>query len=173
MNLRKSAFISLAVAAFGIGGLALTASAQQDRPHHMPGERLEALDTNGDGNISREEVDAVGAERFAAADTNGDGAISTEEFAAAADAMEAQRRAERQARMFEHLDKDSDGVLSSEELSMRVDHMFSRVDKDGDGVVTEAEREDARATMRERWGERHGDHGPRGPRPGADGGTQD
>jgi Ca2+-binding EF-hand superfamily protein len=164
MNLRKSAFVPLAVAAFGFASLPLIASADQNRPRHNPGERMEALDTNGDGDISREEVDAVRAERFAATDTDGDGLISAEEFSAAAEAREVQQRAERHAAIFEHLDTDGDGTLSNGELSPQIDHMFSMVDSDEDGVITLAEREATHEAMRARWRDHRGERGERGDR---------
>ncbi|MCI4646440.1 MAG: EF-hand domain-containing protein [Hyphomonadaceae bacterium] len=163
MNLRKSAFVSLAVAAFGVSGVTLFAAAERGGAHFFHGGgHFEKLDTDGDGTVTRDEVEAVRVEKFSAADSNGDGTISVEEFTAAAEAREAERRAERHARMFERLDKDSDGTLSAAELTMPVDHMFERVDENGDGVITEAERDAVRERMRERWGERRGgEHGPR------------
>ena len=76
-------------------------------------EQLEAADTDGDGNISRAEMEAQLAvhieavkqraeDRFTRADVNGDGFVTPEE---------------RKQVAFESLDENGDGYLSAEELA--------------------------------------------------------
>lgn len=137
--------------------LALTSIASAQRPGG-PGEGrrgdhappLEMLDTDGDGNITKAEVDAHRAEQFAKADSNGDGVVSAEEMTAFGEAMKADRKAKRQGDMFARMDANGDGVIGAEEFGPRADEMFSKVDADGDGVITPEEREAAMAQMRER-----------------------
>ena len=65
--------------------------------------RLEEIDADGDGNVSRDEVDAKRSEKFAQADSDGDGVIGSDEFGA------------RAGRMFDRADSDGDGVITNEE----------------------------------------------------------
>lgn len=146
-----------ALITLGLGGLTYTAIAQgHEGAPHRP--NLEAVDTDQDGNITRDEMAAHRANRFASADANGDGQVSATEFEAFAEAERERRFQERQSRRFAKLDTNSDGVVSLAEheahAEARMDRMFERVDTDGDGVITEAEREAAKEKMRERRGKR-------------------
>jgi len=145
-------------AALLLGG-AQIALADAPRGAHGPmqGAQLEQmferLDADGDGAISRAEIDAAPAARFAEADANGDGKVTVDEIAAM---MRAQADA-RAARMLSLRDADGDGALSADEMGPRradrADRMFSRLDADGDGAITRAE---AQAAMQERRGDRDG-----------------
>lgn len=106
-----------------------------------------ALDADGDGSVTQEELDAAGpAAAFAAADADGDGALSGDELTAFREARQAAReelrQKMRQQRMLERFDENGDGSLSLEELQAR-DHgpqtMFDRLDVDGDGAVSREE----------------------------------
>mgnify|MGYP000447453678 CR=1 FL=1 len=116
-----------------------------------------ALDTDGDGSITPEEMAGHMRARFEGADSDGDGVLSREELVA----RMMERRAERIHRHADHMidrhDANGDGRLSMDE--MRADHrprMFERVDTDGNGAIS-AEEFDA---MRARRGD-----GPRGGMP--------
>jgi len=65
----------LALGLFGVAALA------QDLPS------FEDVDSNGDGQITRQEAAAIEGLDFTAADTNQDGTLSMEEYNAAADAL--------------------------------------------------------------------------------------
>ena len=129
-----------------------------------PEALMERFDTNGDGQITMEEIQAAAVARFAEADANDDGQLSAEEMSAAADAQREERRAERQAeriaKRIEKADTNGDGVLNLEEAvaagSDRIERLFDRLDDDEDGVITQAELEDAKG----RFG--RGRHGKRG-----------
>ncbi len=54
------------------------ANATGDRQQRMQ-QRLQEIDSDGDGNISRAEFQAMSDKRFAAMDSNGDGLISADE----------------------------------------------------------------------------------------------
>ena len=112
---------------------------------------FEMLDTDGDGSITRAEMDAQRTQRMAQADTDGDGFLTAEELSQRA----AERMKDRSARMIERLDTDNDGRLSMEELSgsERADKRFARVDADGDGAISKEEFEEVKARFK---GKRHG-----------------
>jgi len=126
----------------------------------------------GPGNPDRFPIDiaaaeARAAEHFAALDTDGDGLISREEFLAGrwhgpgrkpdAQTREA-RRAERETALFERLDLDGDGQLSREEFdrgALRGQRrapdraaMFDRLDRDGDGYLSRQELPDPVVRLR-------------------------
>lgn len=145
-----------ALITLGLGGVTYTAMADNHRGGPVP--KLEKVDLNQDGNISKDEVNAHRAERFTSADTNGDNLVTAEEFEAFAEAERARKQEERRTRRFAKLDADGDGFITAEEHSAaadkRMDRMFDRIDTDGDGVITEAEREAAKAKMKDRRGKR-------------------
>jgi hypothetical protein len=102
-----------------------------------------AVDADGDGRITPEEMTAFRASKVEGLDANGDGKLSAEELSAQmmkgmqerADAMAAKR--------IEAQDLDGDGMLSVEELASRPmpqmgASMFERVDADGDGAMKAA-----------------------------------
>ncbi|MCH7911349.1 MAG: EF-hand domain-containing protein [Candidatus Hydrogenedentes bacterium] len=125
---------------------------------------FEHVDTNGDGLVSYEEVNAVRhmpQERFDRMDEDGDGFLSREEL----------RRDHRRggegrhgdpARRFEKADANGDGELSFDEFSAVAprmnEHIFSRIDANGDGVVTLQEMVQHRPPHE---GGRQGDRHPR------------
>jgi Ca2+-binding EF-hand superfamily protein len=123
----------------------------QDRPERPA---FSTLDTNGDGGLTLEEMQAHGEARFAQADANGDGGLSREELIVAADA----RAADRVTQMFARHDANEDGVLQQSEMPKnggdRAERMFDRADADEDGTITEAEFEAAKDRMGGRKGQR-------------------
>ncbi|MDJ1017978.1 MAG: EF-hand domain-containing protein [Paracoccaceae bacterium] len=123
----------------------------QDRRGGMPD--FATLDADGSGEITAEDLSALGASRFAEIDTNGDGTVSEAEFIAKAQAD----AAERAAAMFARLDADGDGALSRDALESRRDRgmgqrLIRRADTDGSGGVSEEEF----STVMERMAERGG-----------------
>ncbi len=145
--MRKLTIAALFVTAAGTFTLAAVAqgSAGEGRGQMW----VEKLDTNGDGDITRAEVEAHKAARFTGADANGDGAVTIAEFETYAEAEKARRAGERRQRMFARMDANGDGSISAAEYGEhkmpRMDRMFDRIDSDDDGVITEAEREAAKA----------------------------
>lgn len=129
--------------------LLATGAAAQAREGGPGGAMFERFDTDGNGEITRAEIEAHQAEMFKAADTNGDGLLSEDELRAAAE----QRRDQRFARMIEAMDENGDGLLSPDEMADgREGMIFQQLDADKDGVVT---REEAAAAARDR-GRGHG-----------------
>lgn len=141
--------------------LPLAAQAERGGDHHggMRGDHMKAVDANGDGDISKAEVEAFQAKIFTEADANKDGSLTLAEMTAHHEAMEAKRKTERQQAMFAKLDTDGNGKISQAEFASQSGPMrgMERMDTDGDGTVTEEEREAARAMMKEhrgKWGHR-------------------
>ncbi len=121
---------ALLLAAAGIAGAA-----------EPEGHRLIALaDQNGDGVVSRTEMDALRARAFERADRNGDGAIDKaelEDLRAAMDDRASMMRG-RAGMLFRRMDANGDGRLTADELQGR-SAFFDRADADGDGQLSAAE----------------------------------
>lgn len=121
--------------------------------------RFARMDVNADGSLDKADRETMADQRFAKADANSDGEVTRDEMTAAREAREAKfaerrdtRAAEREARMFETLDKDGSGGLSQAEMA-----------------AAKALRGEARAERRgeRRGGERKGRRGGRGGNDGA------
>jgi Ca2+-binding EF-hand superfamily protein len=111
------------------------------------------LDENGDGTVTRAELDGCKAKAFARIDANGDGAIDREEITAArARLAEAAERMGRAARAGDgnrlmRADTDGDGRITLAEFTARAP-IFALLDADGDGALARAEFDRAAAILR-------------------------
>ncbi len=124
--------------------LAFTAVASPEKPGsrgpagHSPRLNFQAIDTDGDGRLTPDEVKAFRETRFREQDTDGDGKLSRDELIASM-MKGAKARIERRVdRILGHRDKDSDGFISLEEAfaGPGADRMFKRLDANGDGALT-------------------------------------
>ena len=138
-----------------LSGVVMAAGAVSAQPDQRERPDFATLDTNGDGALTLEELQARGEARFAEMDTDGDGALSAEELIAQANAQ----AEDRVARMIERMDENGDGALQADEMKPRgdrgernMDRMFDRMDADEDGVISAEEFAAAQEKMAERGG---------------------
>lgn len=113
---------------------------QTDRRAAAGGERLfGAIDANGDGALSAEEIAGAG-EAIVKLDANGDGAITREELRPQAGAAGDGPNGPQQAQAFiQRADRDGDGRVSKEEASGPLQEHFDRADANADGFVDSGE----------------------------------
>jgi len=116
------------------------------------GFNIVEIDTNGDGSISLDEIQAKRAADSKALDANGDGMISQDELVTFQMAKEKARIEARVAKRFAAQDVNGDGELSAAELMARPlpTQMFERMDRNDDGVLSPDEMQAARKMMRAR-----------------------
>jgi len=122
-------------------------------------QRLEKMDLDSDGKITREEVRQAASALFAELDADADGSLSPDELAA-----KQGNRGRRGSmgpgwggKLLERADQDGNGTLSQAELSAALLERFERCDSDADGAVT---ADELRAAA-----QRRGQRGRRGDRP--------
>lgn len=147
----KASKFALCVACCAV---AVTAGSALAKPNDRgPRIDFDQIDSNGDGQVTREEAEQFHSERFAKIDANGDGFLSLEELTADA----ATRAAQRADKMMQRMDSDGDGLLSEEDLAQgpRAGRMFDRLDQDDDGIITKTEFEEARKHAGKRWGRKN------------------
>jgi len=200
-NISRAEFTAQAEARFARmdknGDGFITADEMTGRSGRGPGGGLMSADTDQDGKISRAEFMAQSTDRFAKLDTNGDGQISGDEMKAmmarmregggmggrrgaggpAAGAMMPPppgveggamggHHGHRGGGRLERLDTNQDGKISREEMRADADKHFDKLDTNGDGFIDKAEMDAARAKMKARMGKmRMGGEAPPAPPP--------
>ncbi|MGI4757212.1 MAG: EF-hand domain-containing protein [Janthinobacterium lividum] len=93
---------------------------------------LQALDTDGDGQLSAQEIEAASAS-LAKLDRNHDGQITGDEYSPK---MQDQTAATDLLTRLMAMDRNGDGVLTPDELPERMRAMFDRGDTNHDGKLT-------------------------------------
>ncbi len=101
-----------------------------------PGQMLKDFDTDGDGKISKQEIDAGLAKRYGEANTDGADGVTLQEF----EPWFWKQHREMMVRAFQFLDKDGDGKVTEAELKDLGDRMFERADRNDDGFVSRDDR---------------------------------
>lgn len=135
-------------AAIIAGGASQSQAESGDMMHHG----FDEVDTNGDGQLSKAEMQEHRKARFARADTDGSGTLSVDEMVARV----AEHMTKRFSKMIKRHDSDGDGEMSMDEMAARhKGDMFSMMDTDGDGAVS-ADEFEAMKDMRGKH--RGGDH---------------
>ncbi|MBS1787783.1 MAG: hypothetical protein JST85_08680 [Acidobacteria bacterium] len=106
----------------------------RQRHSRHPGNKLKKMDTNQDGQITRDEW--KGRDRgFQRADRNNDGVISREEALAG--------RQKPRKRPLKQMDTDKNGQISRGEWLGNPD-LFGKLDQNNDGVITKEELKNRR-----------------------------
>ena len=120
-----------------------------------PAKKLDRLDTNNDGQISRSEYTAGIQQMFSELDANNDGVVTAAEAEAGKDAphngttySDSTRdnlgRPERIGReQFKDLDQNGDGRVTLEEVSAGCTATFDKLDTNRDGTLSRQELEGA------------------------------
>jgi hypothetical protein len=114
-------------------------------------ELLKDVDTNADGKLSQDEINAAISARFAEFDADKNGSLSLQEF----EALWADITKPLAVRAFQFLDPNGDASVAKAELDDRFGTIVSRLDQNDDGVLSQDDHP--------RHGGRHGwwHHGPR------------
>lgn len=120
------------------------------------GAQLKQFDLDGDGNLTREELERALHVEFAKWDKDKDGFLSTIEARALNDERRKQPNAPSPV-----FDWNADGHIDFTEFANQWLSMFDRLDADGDGVLTEQEM--MRPPMGPHGGMRGGEGGRDGP----------
>jgi Ca2+-binding EF-hand superfamily protein len=134
----KTAIFAGTIGMIVIGALA---GAVMAREHGQTRPSFAALDGDGDGQLTKQELSAHRAARLAQLDTDGDGTITRDELIAPM-MQQATRRADR---MMDRMDGNKDGQLSPDEMmaaqdgARMFDRMFDRMDSNEDGTISSAE----------------------------------
>ena len=97
-------------------------------------ERIQALDLNRDGAISRQEAETARAAMFDRLDADGDGYVSESE----------RNASQRAGRGLADADVNNDGRISRAEAMGQPYRAFERLDSNSDGVISASELESVR-----------------------------
>ncbi|WEX11420.1 EF-hand domain-containing protein [Chelativorans sp. AA-79] len=133
--------LALSVAA-GAVSLAEAQQADNDAPAaaqpapNAPKGIFGRLDADGDGSISQDEFGGTRMDMLQAADENQDGTLSQEELTNYVMLREFQRRAERLAN---RLDIDGDGTVTVAEIEDHQGKRFALLDRNSDGMLSQDE----------------------------------
>ena len=103
---------------------------------HGGGAMMERFDVDGDGRITRAEIDQVRDERLKQFDADQNGALSLDEF----EGLWLDFVRERMVDRFQSLDDDGDGQVTQAEIDRRLSQMLERMDRNEDGAIDKNDR---------------------------------
>lgn len=148
--------LNAAIAVACLSLVAVAAGAAETPAGPPPEARWNALDTDGDGRLSRAEAEAGApgmARNFERFDADADGQLTREEIKAQHTQMREQARARAEER-WASTDANGDGAIDLAEAQTgmpRAAENFGRLDADGNGLLS---REEMREGMRQHRAER-------------------
>lgn len=156
----------LAVAVTGLSAPSFAAG-NKPTPEQRAERMIKRLDTNGDSRVSLQEFQTRVSTNFKSFDVNGNGEISRDEMEAKRQAFREARKVWREAhaktgaerdqpiaklrevrptmlpgmrpRAFARIDADLNGALSTAEVAAAAERMFKRRDRNGDGMIDAAD----------------------------------
>lgn len=116
---------------------------------------FEKADTNADGAISKEEMQAARMERMQGADADKDGFVTSDELSAHHAARMETKKDAHFTRFSERFDTNKDGKVSTEEVQKHESPFFAKADANSDGKLTKEEMDAAKSMKHGGMG--HGD----------------
>ncbi len=115
-------------------------------------ERFGKLDADGSGTITIEEMSVKRQEFFNKLDTDNSGTISQEEAKAARELRREMKKERRATRIMERYDTDKDGKISREEYQAVVMERFDNADTDNSGFITIEQVQNLGGKMKKKGG---------------------
>ena len=118
------------------------------------------IDADGDGLVTKAEVEAFRAAQATKIDTDGNGKLDAAELQAEMLQRAGERAEKIAAHVIKERDSDGDGTLSVAEMAAgpQRSNLFDRVDQNADGAISRDELDAAKARMAVRLGEAGGKH---------------
>lgn len=159
---RKTKWMIAGASAAGIAALTVGGFAVADSRHggmmdghgrgfgmmRMAENFAERYDTNKDGKITQEEIDANRTQWMNDADANKDGKLGMDEF----QTVWLRAHRERMVREFQYFDRDGDAGVTLDEYRRPLNNVVTAMDQNNDGVLS---RDDLKQYKERRgWGQR-------------------
>ena len=145
MNERRIGIIVVVSLLASAGWVAAAGQSDDDHGRKMgfgprPMINFDQADINGDGQVTKQELQQYAQVQFATSDKNQDGFLESAELAADMSKRIAERLKQNGERMISKLDENGDDKLSFDEINNRMakrgDKMFDRMDRNDDGTLS-------------------------------------